>query len=169
MPLVARVLLVHASGWVAAGPCNHEHMCADVLTAWGVVLELDCGVDDERPQSVGRWFAQGRDAFFELCPRLAAFLRTENAALRVIAEQVGPITASCCAGSLMVGVSVTEVRPSSFDMAVRIRPTGEEASRPANGRCTMVIQRCATGERISIPRHVRDEFIAIQLAAREFC
>jgi len=31
----------------------------------------------------------------------------------------------------------------------------------------MVIQRRATGERISIPRDIRDEFIAIQLAAHE--
>jgi acyl-CoA thioesterase FadM len=144
-------------------------MCADVLTTWGVVLELDGIVDEERLESASRWFAQGRDAFFKRCPRLAAFLRAEKALLQVTAEQVGPIAPASCAGGLMVGVSVIEVRPSSFDMGVRIRPAGEDAGQPANGRCTMVIQRRATGERIPIPREIRDEFIATQLAARELC
>jgi acyl-CoA thioesterase FadM len=144
-------------------------MCADVLTAWGVVLELDGIVDEERLEPASRWFARGRDAFFMRCPRLAAFLRAEEAALRVTAEQVGPIAPASCAGGLMVGVSVIEVRPSSFDMAVRIRPAGEYAGQPANGRCTMVIQRRATGERIPISREVRDEFVVIQLSARELC
>ena len=38
-----------------------------------------------------------------------------------------------------------------------------------NGRCTMVVERRATRERVPIPLEVRDEFIAIQLAARELC
>ena len=59
--------------------------------------------------------------------------------------------------------------PVVIDMAVRIRPAGEDAGPPANGRCTTVVERRATGERIPIPREIRDEFIAIQLAARELC
>jgi hypothetical protein len=54
-------------------------------------------------------------------------------------------------------------------MAVRIRPSGQDAGSPANGRCTETILRRTTAERIPIPREVRDEFIAIQLAARELC
>jgi acyl-CoA thioesterase FadM len=132
-----------------------------------VVLELDERVDDERldPASL---FARGRSLYLERCSGLAAFLEAEDAALLVTAAEVGPIVAAH-AGGLMVGVSVVEVRPSSFDMAVRIRPTGDDAGSPANGRCTMAIQRRATGERIAIPREIRDEFIAIQLAARDMC
>jgi hypothetical protein len=54
-------------------------------------------------------------------------------------------------------------------MAVRIRPSGQDAGSPANGRCTVTILRRTTAERIPIPREVRDEFVAIQLAARELC
>jgi hypothetical protein len=54
-------------------------------------------------------------------------------------------------------------------MAVRIRGTGDDPGRPANGRCTIVVERRASGERVPIPRQVRDEFVAIQLAAREPC
>ena len=142
-------------------------MATDLLTTWGVVLELDTVGDEESLGSTGRWFAQGRDALLARCPHLAAFLRAEHAALRVTAERVGP--AAPGPGRVRVGVSVVEVRPSSFDMAARIRPTGEDARPPVNGRCTMVVERRATRERVQIPREVRDEFIAIQLAARELC
>lgn len=85
------------------------------------------------------------------------------------AEQVDPTARASRAGGLRVGVSVIEVRPSSFDMAVRLRPAGQDQGEPANGRCAAVIERRATGERIVIPREVRDEFIAIQLAVRALC
>ena len=139
-----------------------------MLTTWGVVLELP-GIDDEWPALAARWFAQGRGAYFERCPQLAAFLRAEEADLRVTAERVGPLADASCPGGMRAGVSVVEVRRSSFDMAVRFRATGDGAGRPVNGRCTIVVERCATGERIPVPREVRDEFIAIQLAARELC
>jgi acyl-CoA thioesterase FadM len=87
----------------------------------------------------------------------------------VTAEQVDPTARASRAGGLRVGVSVIEVRPSSFDMAVRLRPAGQDQREPANGHCAVVIERQATGERIVIPREVRDEFIAIQLGAQEFC
>jgi acyl-CoA thioesterase FadM len=143
-------------------------MGADVLTTWGVVLDLDGIVDGERRTSAGDWFAEGRAAFFDQCPRLAAFLRTEDAELRPTAEHVGRVDPASCAGGVTIGVSVVEVRPSSFTMAVRIRPAGS-AGRPTDGRCTVLVQRRATGERLPIPHEVRDEFIAIQLAARDLC
>lgn len=143
-------------------------MATDPLTAWGVVLELDAIDDEGGPGSGSRWFEQGRAALFARCPHLAAFLRAENAALRVTAEQVAAHAAPGSRGA-RVGVSIVEVRPSSFDMAVRIRGTGDDPGRPANGRCTIVVERRATGERVPIPRQVRDEFVAIQLAARELC
>jgi len=140
-----------------------------VLTTWGVVLELDGDAGDGPAGSAGRWFALGRRAYFERCPRLAAFLDAEGASLVVTAEQVEPVAPGSGTGGLIVGISAIEVRSSSFDMAVRIRRLGRAAGRPANGRCTLLIQHRTSGERIPLPREIRDEFIAIQLAARELC
>ena len=39
--------------------------------------------------------------------------------------------------------------------------------RPANGRATLAIVRDGAGERMEIPRPVRDECIPIQLSARD--
>lgn len=144
-------------------------MGADLLTTWGVVLEPDGTGDRDLLEPASRWFAEGRAAYFQRCPGLAGFLRAAQAELRLTAERIGHMDPASCAGGLKVGVSVVEVRSSSFDVAVRIRPVGDDAARPTNGRCTIVIQRRATGERLPIPREVRDEFIAIQLAARELC
>ena len=144
-------------------------MTGDVLTTWGVVLDLDRPGGREEDASAADWFAAGRRAYLDRCPRLASFLRVEDAELRPAAEQVDVVDATRGAGAIRLGVSVVEVRPSSFTMAVRIRAAGQDALRPANGRCTLVIQRRMTGERVPIPRDVRDEFVAIQLAARDLC
>jgi hypothetical protein len=146
-------------------PC----MGSDVLTTWGVVLDLDEIPDGERPTSAGDWFAMGRAAFLGRCPRLEDFLRTQDAELRPTAEVIGSVDPASSAGGIRVGVSVVEVRATSFAMAVRIRPAGSGAGTAVNGRCTMTIRRRATGERVPLPREVRDEFIAIQLAARDLC
>jgi acyl-CoA thioesterase FadM len=143
-------------------------MTGDMLTTWGVVLNLDPAACGERTSSADDAFAEGRQAYFERCPRLISFLRAEDAELRPTAEHVYDVDAAAVTGGIRIGVSVVEVRPTSFTMAVRIRP-GDRAGRPTNRRCTLVIQRRATGERLPIPGEVRDEFIAIQLGARDLC
>lgn len=138
----------------------------DVLTTWGVVVE----VESDDWVDAARIFAAAREAYLARCHRLAAFLADAGEALRVVGERVDEIAPGVAtAGPLLAGASVIEVRPSSFDMAVRIRATGDDAGRPANGRCTLSIVRTATGETLPVPREVRDELVAIQLAARELC
>jgi acyl-CoA thioesterase FadM len=144
-------------------------MSAEVLTTWGVVLELEGKIAELQPDSTSRWFAESRDAFFKLCPRLAAFLQAEKTELQLTDEHVEPLDNTSGTGGLKIGASVIEVRPSSFEMAVRIRPLGDHPAPPANGRSTLVFRRRSTGERLPIPGEVRDEFVAIQLAARQIC
>jgi acyl-CoA thioesterase FadM len=114
-------------------------------------------------------FAEGRRAYFDRCRRLASFLRAEDAELRPAAEHVDGIDDAAWTGGIRIGVSVVEVRPSSFTMALRVRPHGDDGDPPANGRYTLVIEGRASGERVLIPREVRDEFVAIQLGARDLC
>jgi acyl-CoA thioesterase FadM len=144
-------------------------MAGDVLTTWGVVLDLGPAGGGERGTSAASVFAEGRRAYLDRCPRLASFLRAEDAELRPAAEHVDGIDDAAWTGGIRIGVSVVEVRPSSFTMALRVRPHGDDGDPPANGRCTLVIERRASGERVPIPREVRDEFVAIQLGARDLC
>ncbi len=147
-----------------------RRMCAEVLTTWGVVLEIDGDGGRASPiERASAWFETAREEYFERCPRLAALLRAESAVLMVSAEQVEALPGGDGRSPIRLAASVTEVRPSSFDMALRIRPTTDDDVAPANGRCTVTIVRAATAKPIPIPPEVRDEFIAIQLAARDYC
>jgi hypothetical protein len=133
-----------------------------------VLFDLDIAPGEEPDATSRRAFAAGRDAYLARCPVLAGVVRREAATLRVIAERVDPVPAAPGSEGLQVAVSVVEIRPTSFEMAVRIRVVTEADAGPADGRCTIAIERDATGERLPIPNEVRDEFIAIQLAARDY-
>jgi acyl-CoA thioesterase FadM len=139
-----------------------------VLTTWGVLLDLDLFAEEDPAATARRAFAAGRDAYLAHCPILAEVVRREAATLRVTAERLDPIATTPGSDGLQVAVSVVEIRPSSFEMAVRIRVAANDVGPAVNGRCTIALERRATGERIPIPNEVRDEFIAIQLAARDY-
>jgi acyl-CoA thioesterase FadM len=150
----------------------------DVVTSWGLVLrwERATAADARSVITIEGVFADARTAYLGRCAVLAAFLRDQEAEVRV--EVARPGTAfpadtfsadAFPADGALVGVSVVEVRPSSFDMAVRIRPAGAGDVAPVNLRRTMVVERTTTGERLEIPREVRAEFIALQLSAGDLC
>ena len=123
-----------------------------IATTWGVVLEVP-GADSA--------FEVGRDAYLARCPRLAAVLADAGASLSFGAAST-PTTPA--AGTISVGISVTEVLPTSFVMAVRLRDADGVAF---DGRVSVTI-RDASGAVLPIPRDVRDEFIALQLGARDY-
>ena len=144
-------------------------MVADVLTTWGVVLELEGKAAEVEPDSTSRWFAESRDAYFKLCPRLAAFLEDEKAELQLTDEYVDPLDDPSSTGGLKIGASVIEVRPSSFEMA-NPGTTARRRSRPARERALHPRGSAALHRRTDpVPREVRDEFVAIQLSARQIC
>jgi acyl-CoA thioesterase FadM len=141
-----------------------------MLTTWGVALDLEAtALDAGDPVATAQAaFAAGRAAYLARCPVLAETLRGEAADLRVTTERIDPLPLPSD-GTVRVAVSVTEVRSTSFEFATRIRVVAtDHPDDPIDGRCTVVIERRATGERLEVPRAVRDEFVAIQLAAREF-
>jgi acyl-CoA thioesterase FadM len=148
-------------------------MTREVLTTWGVVLDVE-DEDEGEPavdeaalhRRAAAWFETGRRAYFDRCPRLHAVLDEEDAVLAISGERIDPLLPTPRGGGVRIAVSVTEVRPSSFDMALRIRRSTSAETSPANGRCTVTIERRATGEPILVPRDVRDEMIAIQRGAR---
>lgn len=138
-----------------------------MLTTWGVLLDIDI-VDGEAPDALARRvFAVGRDAYLARCPVLAGVLQREAAMLVVTTERIDPIEVPPGTHGLEVAASVVEIRPSSFEGAVRIRAADGDGTA-TDGRCTIAIERSTTSVRIPIPTEVRDEFIAIQLAARDY-
>ena len=150
------------------------------MTRWGVVFAMEAepaSAGDVRSLiTTGDVFACAQRAYLNRCAVLRAFLDAEAAEIRVVSGPPGSpgdaepsFAGTLDANETLVGVSVVEVRPSSFDMTVKIRPKGEGEHKPVNLRRTLALERTATGERLPVPREVRDELIAIQLAARDIC
>jgi len=144
---------------------------SEILTTWGVVLDLaeDAAHPSSDALSLRRqgaaWFEAARRSYFDRCPRLASLLREQGARLAVSAEQIDNLGAGPYPGGVTVAVSVTEIRASSFDMALRIRTARDDDAPPASGGCTVALVRDADGTVIPVPREIRDELIALQLGA----
>jgi hypothetical protein len=142
-----------------------------VLTTWAVVFEEDTAAS-AGPTALRAWTGRALELYVETCPALAVLLRTEDAVLATTGERLEGIADAVAAREprrVRIAVSVVEVQPTSFDLAVRLRTLDGQAGAPADGRCTIVVERAGTGERVPIPREVRDAMVAIALAARDLC
>jgi acyl-CoA thioesterase FadM len=69
---------------------------------------------------------------------------------------------------VIVTASTTEVRPSSFTIAVRIRPLGGDHDVAANVSCVVHLEDRATGNAYELGKDIRDELIALEHSARHF-
>jgi hypothetical protein len=70
--------------------------------------------------------------------------------------------------SVVVSAGATEVRPSSFTVAVRMRSMGDDGDGGVlNVACEISLEDQA-GDAHEIGAHVRDELIALAHAARHF-
>ena len=99
-------------------------------------------------------------------PTLDQAIRAASGRLETVGGGIGT-SATAPVGEVQVAAKVVEVRPSSFDLAVRIRWHDEDDVRAVDGRFTLAIVGPA-GERRPIPVAVRDELIALERSARDY-
>jgi acyl-CoA thioesterase FadM len=66
---------------------------------------------------------------------------------------------------VIVGAGATEIRPTSFTIAFRLRPTDGDGDDAINAACEVSLEDPATGEPIEFGSEVRDELIALEHAA----
>jgi hypothetical protein len=71
-------------------------------------------------------------------------------------------------GSVLVALSVPEIRPSTFDVALRVRRLGEVSASTVDA---IYVTRVADrhGALQPVPRWLRDELIEVEHTAAEFC
>ncbi len=150
-------------------------MSADILTRWALVRETAVSAGDIGPRgrlsddAVLRWFADGRSAYFDRCANLRKELRSGRIRIQTAAVRVGPPPAFQQDSSALVAVSVIELRPTSFDMALRVRGLDADDSAVVDGRCTVMLADAATGASLEIPEVVRREVIALEQGATDYC
>jgi acyl-CoA thioesterase FadM len=142
-----------------------------ILSRWAVVesvaveaTDLDA---DGRPSdsALDRWSALVRDRYLERCTTLQARLTSGATALEAGAGSVRASGRLEAGDELTVAATVAELRPSSFDLRVRLRGPGGDIVGEGTER--LVVVDAATGDR-AIPEDVRRELIAIEQGATEF-
>jgi acyl-CoA thioesterase FadM len=122
-----------------------------------------------RDESVARWAAAARSAYLDRC---AALRRRQEEPGRELQVQSASLPPGASLGrrpsAVAVSVGVREVWPSSFAIAVRLRPDGGDREVAVNGGVVMRLVDPATGEPRELGDEVRDELIALEHAAQHY-
>ena len=137
-----------------------------ILTRWAVVKEHavsmgDVGAGRLREEVLLGWFADARSAYFELSPGLTAETRARRIRILGMRLRMGSSGSIEPGRAVWVAVSVTELRPSSFDMAFRVRELGGDGAILAQGGCSVEIAE-SDGSTMKVPEAIRQEILAIE-------
>jgi acyl-CoA thioesterase FadM len=145
--------------FVSRWPVLQEHpVTADDLAADGVV----------RDESVARWVAGARSAYLRRCAVLRQVGEESGLELQDRVADLPPGAALGRPAAVVVTAGVREVWPSSFAMAVRLRPVGGDRDLAVNATCILRLVDPTTGEPRELGAEVRDELIALEHSAEHF-
>ena len=120
-----------------------------------------------RATAVERWVEAARDAYVEQCQLLRTRAADGTIALHRMPVAVGG-TRPARAPNVVVTATATEVLPSSFVVAVRLRPLGGGDDRAVDFRCEVELRDPASGARVPLDHDVRDELIHLEHSARHY-
>jgi hypothetical protein len=143
------------------------------MTRWSVLHEHEVGAADRDADgalhdlAVARWVDAACSAYVDQCPSLPVRSAGGSPRLR---KEVVELPAGAILGrpaTVVVSASATEVLPTAFVVAVRIRPVGGDDGATGNARCVVRIED-GSGTPLPIATAVRDELIALEHAARHF-
>ena len=138
---------------------------------WVVVRKFSVGPDDldsgavVRAEAIDRWMAETRSAYLERCVVFRELQDGSGLELRArvhhapAPERFGQPTA------VIVGAGATEIRPTSFTVAFRLRPTDGNGDDAINAACEVSLEDPATGDACELGDDIRDELIALAHAA----
>jgi acyl-CoA thioesterase FadM len=146
------------SGMVRKWPVLQEHpVTAADLAPDGVVGE----------QGVARWVEAARSEYVQRCEVVQRLLGG-GARLRARITRQPPGASLGRPEAVVVSAGVTEIRPDSFSVAVRLRPVGGEHEVAVNAACLIQLEDPATGDPLPITDDIRDELIALEHAAAHY-
>jgi acyl-CoA thioesterase FadM len=135
-----------------------------IVSRWVVLQRHD--VDGVvRDETVEQWLTEARDAYLDQCrelrerQRTGLVLRTRYRDLPTGA-QLGQST------GVTVSAGATEIFPTSFTMAFRLRSYGSPDDVVFNLTCAVALADPHTGEAQELGAAIRDELIAFEHAAR---
>lgn len=143
------------------------------ITKWAVRQDRSVGGDDldgagtVRDEVLERWVAAACSAYLERCPVLQGKRERDGLELRQHARDLPAGSGLGSPERVVVTARATEFRPSSFVVAVRLRPLGGERDI-MDVWCEVRLEDPVTGEPRELDSAVRDELISIEHAAGHY-
>ena len=118
-----------------------------------------------RPEAIDRWLAEARAAYLEHCVVLRDLRGRSGLALRAHFDQPPAPERFGTPTSIIIGVGATEIHPTSFTMAFRVRVINADGDVALNLACAVSLTDPETGEARALGDDIRDELIALEHAA----
>jgi hypothetical protein len=143
------------------------------MTRWSVLVEQPVAAGDRDPQggisdaAVARWVEGACASYLDQCAQLRSRARDQGITIRLDVGASPPGAVFGQASTVVVSASATEVFPTSFVVAVRLRALDGTDGSPGNATCTVtLVDPDGVAQDIDAP--VRDELIALEHAAHHF-
>jgi acyl-CoA thioesterase FadM len=118
-----------------------------------------------RTEAIGRWLAEARAAYLEHCVVLRELRKRSGLEIRAHFDQPPAPERFGTPTSIIIGVGATEIHPTSFTMAFRVRAIDADGDTAINLTCAVSLADPETGEACDLGDDIRDELIALEHAA----
>jgi acyl-CoA thioesterase FadM len=142
------------------------------VSRWTVLEEHPVDGRDVDPagslheQVVRRWADDAVSAYLTRCKVLEEMRQRSGLVMRrYLRPPSGPLTGRPAA--VVVTASATEVMPTSFTIALRLRPLGGMHEDAVGASCVIHLEDDA-GKKVPLAREIRDELISLEHSARHF-
>jgi acyl-CoA thioesterase FadM len=138
---------------------------------WVVLRKFEVGASDVdsdgvvRAEAIDRWLAETRSAYLERCVVFRGFQEGSGLELRAHLHDAPAPKRFGRPTAVIVGAGATEIRPTSFTIAFRLRPADGDGDDAINAACEVSLEDPATGEARELGTDIRDELIALEHAA----
>lgn len=139
-----------------------------IMSKWVVLQEHPLAGGAVSDETVQRWVAAARQAYLDQCQMLHETARAAGLVVRHRDATLPPGGSLGYPAQVVVTATASEVRPSSFTIAVRLRPIGGDREMPANASCVIRLEEPATGAARELGTPVRDELIALEHSAQHY-
>jgi hypothetical protein len=144
-----------------------------IHTTWSVRQDHPVTADDLTPDgaisddAIREWIARALAAYLEQCPVLEQH-RARSGLQVTTTESRSAETRLAPAPEMMVTATATEIFPTSFVVAVRVRPIAGNDDQPLDVTCSVQLEDPTTGAAQPLGEDIRDELIALAHAARHY-
>ena len=123
---------------------------------------------DVSDAAIERWISHACTTYFEQCQVLERTRAADGLELRLEARATATARRLEPSPAVLVSIGTTEIFPTSFVVALRLRPIHGDRDDPMDVTRVVRLVDPVTGEPHAITDEIRDELIALEHAARHF-